>query len=556
MIILNALIFYFVAIRACTEYYMPQMTDYHAVEKLATFHAILMYVWSMFNWYIVWFYIRPFKNWKWEKRMNQFYFWGILILPSLFCLYHQYERTFYTIQPEKIGGYWRYITNVDLWETQFYFLYAFRFIQAIIISLFLLTLIRNKQQRLQKTIVLLFWLFVLPVLTDQTIYQATNQYQVPNFAFTYLGFAIVLSWFITEYRLFRDGFDEAKKDLLNSISDFAITTGLDFRITHANEKAKQLFSTNNELSISQVLTNFSQSTAQKMEENLQKLLLHRENELELNLEIPDVGTKIFSLKAAPFKKGNQQVGHTFLLKDLTFIRQKEQELEAANAAKDRLFAIISHDLRKPALAFRGITKKVKYLIRKDDFDTLFKYGDALEKAAFSLNNLLTNLLNWALQQRNVLPYDPVPINMQAATKEIYALFYQMVTDKGIDLEINIPAETTAFADLNAFTTIVRNLVDNAIKYTPVGGRIAITSKKLAEGVVLRVADTGIGMDKKQIEKIFDLDAEKSQQGTSGEMGTGLGLSLVRDLVQLNKGKIRVESQWNRGTTFELELPVV
>ena len=72
------------------------------------------------------------------------------------------------------------------------------------------------------------------------------------------------------------------------------------------------------------------------------------------------------------------------------------------------------------------------------------------KSPFSLNNLLTNLLNWALQQRNVLPYDPVPINMQAATKEIYALFYQMVTDKGIDLEINIPAETTAFADLNAF----------------------------------------------------------------------------------------------------------
>jgi len=555
LIILNALIFYMVAIRACTEFYLPQIEDYQTVIRLAVFHSILMYVWAMVQWYIVWFYIRPFKNWKWEKQINQGYFWGIVILPSLFFLYHLYERTIYTIPPTKIDGYWRFITNTDLWATQMYSLYAFQFIQVLIIGLFLLTIFRNKRQRLQKIVVLLFWLVVLPILTGQVVYQSTNQYQIPNFAFTYLAFSIVLSWFITEYRLFRDGFDDAKKDLLNSISDFAVTTGLDFTITHANEKARQLFSIKNELPITQVLTNFSQLTAQKMEESLQKLLHHSENELELILDIPAVGEKIFSLKAAPFKKGNQQIGHTFLLKDLTLIRQKEKELEAANAAKDRLFAIIGHDLRKPALAFRGITKKVKYLIRKEDFETLFKYGASLEKAAFSLNSLLTNLLNWALQQRNVLPYDPVPVDVEAAAREIYDLFDQMAADKGIELEVNIARDTVAFADLNAFTTVVRNLLDNAIKYTPVGGHITLTSEKLAEGVILRIADTGIGMNKAQIDKLFDLDAQKSQAGTDGELGTGLGLSLVRDLVQLNKGKISVESKWNQGTTFEVILPV-
>ena len=205
----------------------------------------------------------------------------------------------------------------------------------------------------------------------------------------------------------------------------------------------------------------------------------------MNLTIPAIGEQIFMVKAAPFKKGEQQLGHTFLLKDLTLIRQKEKELEAANAAKDRLFAIISHDLRKPALAFRGITKKVKYLIRKEDFDTLFKYGASLEKAAFSLNSLLTNLLHWALQQRDVLPYDPVPIDVEAAAKEIYDFFHQIAVDKGIDLEINIAADSVAFADLNAFMTIVRNLLDNAIKYTPVGGRIDISSEKLAEGIIFK-----------------------------------------------------------------------
>ena len=238
------------------------------------------------------------------------------------------------------------------------------------------------------------------------LYQSTDRFQIPNIAFIYLVYAIVISWFISEYRLFIDGFDEAKKDLLNSISDLAITTDLALKINHVNANAQQLFAIDGNQSIRQLLVNYSQSTAIQVQESLQKLLHHPENELEMNLTIPAIGEQIFMVKAAPFKKGEQQLGHTFLLKDLTLIRQKEKELEAANAAKDRLFAIISHDLRKPALAFRGITKKVKYLIRKEDFDTLFKYGASLEKAAFSLNSLLTNLLHWALQQRDVLPYDP------------------------------------------------------------------------------------------------------------------------------------------------------
>ena len=552
LIILNAFIFYLVAIRAATEYYLPQLETIQAVESLATFHSIVIYLWSVLVWYIVWFYIRPFKDWKWERFANQLYL-RILALPILINFYYLYERTFYSFHPEKIDGYWRFITHVELLPTKFYIFFSFRFMQLIMIGLLLLIIIRNKKQRLQKIAVLVFWLFVLPILTDQAIYQSMDKWQIPNFAFTYLTFTICINWFISEYRLFRDGFDEAKIDLLNSISDFAITTGLNLKITHANEKARQLFTITNQ-SIIELLANFSQSTAQQIEDSLHKLLYHPEDELELSLVVPNIGEKIFTIKAAPFKKINQQVGYTFLLKDLTLIRQKEKELEAANAAKDRLFAIISHDLRKPALAFRGITKKVKYLIQKEKFETLFKYGNSLEKAAYSLNNLLSNLLNWVLQQQAMLPYDPVPIDVEAEVKEIYDLFQQMAADKGIDLEVAIPASTIAFADLNAFTTIIRNLLDNAIKYTPVGGKIEVTSKKIADGILLRIADTGIGMDKTQIEKLFEFDTKKSQEGTSGELGTGLGLNLVWDLVKLNKGQIKVESQWNQGTTFEVLFP--
>ena len=236
------------------------------------------------------------------------------------------------------------------------------------------------------------------------------------------------------------------------------------------------------------------------------------------------------------------------------ITQQKSNLEQLNTAKDRLFAIISHDLRKPALAFRGISKKVKFLIQQQEFETLDKYGTSLEKAAYSLNGLLDNLLNWALQQRNVLPYNPVPINVAEVSQEIYELFHQMAADKNIHLKMNISESTIVFADLNAYATIIRNLIDNAIKYTPEGGIIDLSVEKVAKNVAIKVTDSGIGILPEKINQLFDLQKNKSSQGTAGEMGSGLGLTLVKDLVALNKGTIKVESEVAKGTTFEVLLP--
>ncbi|MEM1122429.1 MAG: two-component regulator propeller domain-containing protein, partial [Bacteroidota bacterium] len=158
-----------------------------------------------------------------------------------------------------------------------------------------------------------------------------------------------------------------------------------------------------------------------------------------------------------------------ILADKEVIAQQANSLKALNQTKDRLFAIISHDLRKPALAFRGISKKVKFLIQQKEFATLDKYGNTLENAAYSLNSLLDNLLNWALTQRDVLPHQPVPFNVAATTSEVVRLFDQMAADKNIKFQVRIPESTTIFADPNAYATIVRNLVDNALKFTPKKG---------------------------------------------------------------------------------------
>jgi len=120
--------------------------------------------------------------------------------------------------------------------------------------------------------------------------------------------------------------------------------------------------------------------------------------------------------------------------------------------------------------------------------------------------------------------------------------------------MNIDERYKVFSDPNAFTTIVRNLVDNAIKYTPLGGTVEVSTQKVEEGIILKVADTGIGIKQELLNKLFKLGTNKSTRGTANEVGSGLGLTLVKDLVALNKGTINVITRWNSGTTFEILLP--
>lgn len=148
------------------------------------------------------------------------------------------------------------------------------------------------------------------------------------------------------------------------------------------------------------------------------------------------------------------------------IELQNQQLQQLNETKDRLFAIIGHDLRKPAIAFRGITKKVNYLLRKKDFTTLERLGAEIEQDAAGLSQLTENLLNWALTQRDVMPYQPTQLKLLPLLEDTAAPFQTALQNKHLDLEWAIPEDTVIFSDTNALSTIVRNLLDNAIKFTP------------------------------------------------------------------------------------------
>ncbi len=236
------------------------------------------------------------------------------------------------------------------------------------------------------------------------------------------------------------------------------------------------------------------------------------------------------------------------------ISEQKTALERSNHTKDRLFAILGHDLRKPANAFQGIARKVNYLLKKEDYDRVQQLGDSIETNALGLTSLTDNLLKWALTQKDAISITPESLDVNQLIRETKIVLGRLAEAKEITIISEVAEGTKILADNNSMLTIIRNLLDNAIKYTSEGGIITLSTKESETGIDLFVKDNGVGMSQDKTKTIFLLQDGKSTQGTKGEKGTGLGLHLVKELVDLNKGNISVVSQLEKGTTFIIQLP--
>lgn len=236
------------------------------------------------------------------------------------------------------------------------------------------------------------------------------------------------------------------------------------------------------------------------------------------------------------------------------IEQKNDQLESLNTTKDRIFAIIGHDLRKPAISFRGISKVINYLVENEDYTRLKKVGTEVEKDALSLYKLTDNLLSWALMQKDVMPHNPSEVSPSEIAAETITVFQRVAEEKNITLRSEVSDELRVFADPNSLATIIRNITDNALKYTPDGGSVIIKAIDSAQGVKIVVEDTGIGIAQNKIKDIFLLQKDKSERGTAGEKGTGIGLHLIKELININHGEVEVESEIGKGTKVVVMLP--
>jgi len=237
------------------------------------------------------------------------------------------------------------------------------------------------------------------------------------------------------------------------------------------------------------------------------------------------------------------------------LKQANEELKNANAAKDKFFSIISHDLGN---LFHTLIGFSSFLTMQTDKISAEQKEDFLQsihiqRASQKGYSLLSNLLEWARAQTGQITSKPAVLNLKSLVADNMALLSSNANAKSIKLSSSISETTTVFADKNMLDTVIRNLLANAIKFTPVNGEVKIVSEEKDSEVEISISDTGVGISPKDIEKLFRVDINHSTIGTGEEKGTGLGLILCQEFVEKNGGMIWVESEIGKGSTFYIRL---
>jgi len=237
---------------------------------------------------------------------------------------------------------------------------------------------------------------------------------------------------------------------------------------------------------------------------------------------------------------------------LRFIQRRVQE---ANAAKDKFFSIIAHDLRSPFTALVGMSQYLATGIDKLDAETAKEFLEGMHKSSKNAFNLLENLLEWSRIQTGRMPMSPEEIDVTEIVHENLALLEVNIETKELRIENKLHTKEPVYADENAVNTIVRNLLSNAIKFTPRGGQIVLSSNRTEDELVVSVQDSGVGIEPEILDTLFRVDVRNSQAGTDKEKGSGLGLVLCKEFVEKNGGRISVESEVGKGAMFMFTLPV-
>ena len=235
-------------------------------------------------------------------------------------------------------------------------------------------------------------------------------------------------------------------------------------------------------------------------------------------------------------------------------RKTNKIISDINNQKDKFFSIIAHDLRGPFNGFLGLTE-----LMAEDIDTLstedIKFAAVnMKSSAQNLFNLLENLLEWSRMEQNLIPFDPKELVLQSILSHSILTLYDSAHKKEISINTDIENVKIVFADKNMFQAIIRNIVFNAIKFTPKNGTISIQTKQDATNTIITVIDNGIGMSPNIAENLFKLDIQNNRIGTEEEPSTGLGLILCKEYIEKHNGKIWIESDVGKGTAFHISFP--
>ncbi len=256
--------------------------------------------------------------------------------------------------------------------------------------------------------------------------------------------------------------------------------------------------------------------------------------------------------------------------DLTDLRITEKHLRKAknkveedalllndlNATKDKFFRIVAHDLKSPFNAIIGFTSTLLQNINTFKPEEIKKFVEIINESARNTYGLLENLLKWSQAQTGKTIYKPNVLNVEDVIKKTIQQLSSVASAKNINIEFNNEKKLSVFADENMLNTVLRNLVNNAIKFTHEGGKIEINVIQNDSHTVFIVKDNGIGMTQDVMDKLFKIEEKISTKGTNNESGTGLGLLLASEFIKKHNGSIDVESEIGKGSIFKIQLPFI
>lgn len=278
--------------------------------------------------------------------------------------------------------------------------------------------------------------------------------------------------------------------------------------------------------------------------NTHELILNKETKEEKHLQ-----ESIF-----PFTVKNKTL-LGIITRDITELKITEKQLREADATKNKFFSIIAHDLKDPFTSIIGFTNLMIEGYENYSEEEKKQFLNNIIQASNRTYKLLQNLLQWSRLQKGYVDMHPNFVDINTLVNDNITYLLSIAEKKEITITSHILEKTSAFVDENMIRMVIRNLMSNAIKFTPRGGKIDLYAQEQNNYLKLTVQDNGIGMKKENLEKLFRIDTKYNRPGTEKEAGTGLGLILSKEFVEKNNGKIYAISQEGEGSSFIVELPL-
>jgi signal transduction histidine kinase len=246
---------------------------------------------------------------------------------------------------------------------------------------------------------------------------------------------------------------------------------------------------------------------------------------------------------------NQQIESAYEM-----LIKSERELKMLHITKDKYFDLIAHDLKGPVGALANMNDML--IEHYDSFskDEMISSLKDQRKQTKQLYSMLDSLLQWTRLKTGNINFNPEQVDINYITQNSVALLGILAENKGLSVEMNLPANNQVYADAGMLSTVISNIFSNAIKYSEKGGKIKISSSNHNDDTLISVEDNGVGISTEDMTKLFKIDETLNNPGTAGETGAGMGLILCKELIEMNQGTISVDSKLGIGSTFTFTIP--